>query len=163
MNTSSTPSSPTIECTCSVNQPAPAPTRIIAIAIDGSSHAEAAFNWALTNHIRPDDLVVLLHVQPKITESYTAETTLATKTKSEKSNGILAHYVAQLAANNLQYKAVSIIGNGKDAPLIVAKVEELQASTLIMGSRGQSKLAKRFLGSTSDYCAHNCKCPVVIV
>ncbi|KAJ3065984.1 hypothetical protein HDU98_010679 [Podochytrium sp. JEL0797] len=160
--TSSTPSSSTVECTCSLNQPA-APTRIIAVAIDGSSHAESAFVWALNEHIRPDDLVVLLHVQPKITESYTAEASAATKTKSEKSNGILANYIAQLTAKNLQYKAVSIVGNGKDAPLIVAKVEELQASTLIMGSRGQSKLSKRFLGSTSDYCAHHCKCPVVIV
>ncbi|KAJ3072565.1 hypothetical protein HDU98_003393 [Podochytrium sp. JEL0797] len=145
-----------------LTQPA-APTRIIAIAIDGSSNAEAAFVWALNEHIRPDDLVILLHVQAKITESYTAEASAATKSKAEKSSGILAHYVAQLTAKNLQYKAVSVVGNGKDAQTIVAKVEELQANTLIMGSRGQSTLAKRFLGSTSDYCAHNCNCPVVIV
>ena len=34
---------------------------------------------------------------------------------------------------------------------------------LVMASRGMGQVQRWFVGSVSDYCVHNCPCPVVVV
>ncbi|KAI8051491.1 hypothetical protein BDF22DRAFT_690982 [Syncephalis plumigaleata] len=51
----------------------------------------------------------------------------------------------------------------KAIALRVRKSEEVRADVLIMGSRGLGVLKRTLLGSVSDYCAHNCSMPIIVV
>jgi len=46
---------------------------------------------------------------------------------------------------------------------ILALTENIKPGMLVIGSRGLGALRRTFLGSVSDYCVHNCPCPVVVV
>ena len=52
-------------------------------------------------------------------------------------------------------------GEPGEAILKIAKGEN--ASFVIMGSRGQSKLRRTLMGSVSDYVMHHANCPVIVV
>jgi nucleotide-binding universal stress UspA family protein len=46
---------------------------------------------------------------------------------------------------------------------IVASGEELDASLIVMGSRGLSKLDRALMGSVSDSVVRHARCPVLVV
>lgn len=46
---------------------------------------------------------------------------------------------------------------------ILALAENMKPTMLVIGSRGLGAFKRTFLGSVSDYCVHNCPCPVVVV
>ncbi|RKP27970.1 hypothetical protein SYNPS1DRAFT_11889, partial [Syncephalis pseudoplumigaleata] len=58
-------------------------------------------------------------------------------------------------------KAIALRGDARDE--LVRKSAEVHADVLIMGSRGLGVLKRTLLGSVSDYCAHNCSMPIIIV
>ncbi|KAJ3024748.1 UNVERIFIED_CONTAM: hypothetical protein HDU68_007825 [Siphonaria sp. JEL0065] len=145
--------------------------RTIAIALDMSSYSEFAFNWAIENYLRPDDLVVLLNVLQHASNGVgttngldafgTVDSQVVAETSAkQQSHALLAKFSKILAANGYQYRALSVVGHVKEA--IVHKVKELNATTLILGSRGANALSRSLLGSVSDYCTHHCHCPVLI-
>lgn len=47
--------------------------------------------------------------------------------------------------------------------VICDAVEKLGCYMLVIGSHGYGAIKRTFLGSVSDYCAHNANCPVLIV
>jgi nucleotide-binding universal stress UspA family protein len=47
--------------------------------------------------------------------------------------------------------------------VICNKADMLKAAAVIMASHNRSKLKEFFLGSVTNYCAHHCKQPVLIV
>mmetsp|Transcript_31585 Transcript_31585/g.51091 ORF Transcript_31585/g.51091 Transcript_31585/m.51091 type:complete len:133 (+) Transcript_31585:522-920(+) len=56
-----------------------------------------------------------------------------------------------------------------DVPAVSSKVsilnytENAKPDMLICGSRGMGAMGRAFLGSTSDYLMHNCKCTIIVV
>lgn len=53
--------------------------------------------------------------------------------------------------------------NGDPRDVICEMAEKLAADVLVMGSHGYGLIKRAFLGSVSNYCAQNVKCPVLIV
>ncbi|KAJ3219724.1 hypothetical protein HK099_004619 [Clydaea vesicula] len=146
------------------------PHRIIAIAIDQSNCADYAFNWAVKNLINPEtDQVVLLNVRPYITAPILYATIMTDKgdqySKTDEANKIYSHnlirkYAEILIKQKVKCKGVALRGDPREE--IVYKVDNLKADVLVVGSRGMNAFKRAFVGSTSDYCVHNCHCTVII-
>ena len=47
--------------------------------------------------------------------------------------------------------------------VILAYTEKYKPTMLVCGNRGMGAMGRMFVGSTSDFLVHNCKCTVVIV
>ncbi|KAJ8492064.1 hypothetical protein OPV22_013785 [Ensete ventricosum] len=62
---------------------------------------------------------------------------------------------------NVKVDAKVCIGDPRD--VICQVVEKLGADLLVIGSHGYGFIKRSFLGSVSDHCARNAKCPVLIV
>ncbi|XP_027099294.1 universal stress protein A-like protein [Coffea arabica] len=59
-------------------------------------------------------------------------------------------------------EAITDVGDPKDA-IQEEAVEGLNIQLLVVGSHGRGALKRAFLGSVSNYCVHNMKCPVLVV
>nr|ACU18484.1 unknown [Glycine max] len=55
------------------------------------------------------------------------------------------------------------VENGDPRDVICQMVQKLGADVLVMGSHGYGLIKRAFLGSVSNHCAQNVKCPVLIV
>ncbi|GAU21524.1 hypothetical protein TSUD_34870 [Trifolium subterraneum] len=55
------------------------------------------------------------------------------------------------------------IENGDPRDVICEAVQKLGVDILVMGSHGYGVIKRAFLGSVSNHCAQNVKCPVLIV
>ncbi|CAI9756061.1 unnamed protein product [Fraxinus pennsylvanica] len=59
--------------------------------------------------------------------------------------------------------AETIIEAGDPKDVICEEVEKLKIELLVLGSHSRGALHRAFLGSVSNYCVHNAKCPVLVV
>ncbi|XP_071714236.1 universal stress protein PHOS32-like [Rutidosis leptorrhynchoides] len=165
--------------------------RKVAIAVDLSDESAYAVNWAVQNYLRPDDVVILLHVRPTsvlygadwgaVEPSVTEDE--QSKKKLEDDFDTLttakANEIAKpLVDGNINFK-IRIVKDHDMKERLCLEVERLGLSAVIMGSRGfgaassrrkrmindnnKEGLLERRLGSVSDYCVHHCVCPVVVV
>lgn len=157
--------------------------RKILIAVDESDESMFALSWAVDNLILPcphhsssssgkcSDVIVLLHVQnhpqvlvgpagpgfyitPEILDS-------VRKHQDEISKKVLLRAKTTCDEKHLDTETMVSLGDPRDA--ICEAVEKLHPNFLVLGSHGYGAIKRAFLGSVSDYCAHNAKCPVVIV
>ncbi|KAI9343179.1 hypothetical protein BDR26DRAFT_1006428 [Obelidium mucronatum] len=141
--------------------------RTVAIAVDESKYSEYAVKWAINNYLSPGDVVVLLNVRPVDTTSSTKTESLGRHLKSMEdvslqiSQELILHFIRLLANCKVAAKGISIAGRPKQS--LVAQVNEMLPSVLILGSRGTFTLSRSLLGSVSDHCAAHSKVPVVIV
>ncbi|CAI7756913.1 unnamed protein product [Closterium sp. NIES-54] len=116
------------------------PPRRIVVAIDDSTGSTEALQWALDNmQLQPGrDTIVLVN-----TQSYSAAPT------SRPGKTILPGQTRVM------------IG---DARLSISEAaEQAKADAVVVGSRGHGALKRLVLGSVSEYCAHHCPMPVIIV
>lgn len=56
---------------------------------------------------------------------------------------------------------ITEVGDPKE--VICEAVEKLNIELLVLGNHGRRGLQRAFLGSVSNYCVHNAKCPVLVV
>ncbi|XP_020274688.1 universal stress protein PHOS32-like [Asparagus officinalis] len=63
--------------------------------------------------------------------------------------------------SNIEVEAKAYDGDARE--VICKMVENLGAHVLVMGSHGYGIIKRALIGSVSDYCARNAKCPVVII
>ncbi|KAJ3066434.1 hypothetical protein HK102_007654, partial [Quaeritorhiza haematococci] len=120
------------------------PRRIVCIAIDHSDCSEYAFNWAIENLIKPEtDQVVLLNSRPvpatvgPFVSPYVEYGEWASQIEDanrEESHSLLKAKGAELLKKGCKIRAIALRGDPRDE--IVAKVHELGAHVLVMGSRG---------------------------
>ncbi|KAJ3072564.1 hypothetical protein HDU98_003392 [Podochytrium sp. JEL0797] len=139
--------------------------RTIVIALDSSKSSELAFKHAVKHQIQKDDLVVLIHAQPPLLESHgfftPTDAATANKAQGDECLEVLKKYSELVEDKKVSYKAISLVGPVKES--LVEKVHELRPTILICGSRGAGLISRSLLGSTSDYMARHCDCPVLIV
>nr|XP_043621028.1 universal stress protein PHOS32-like [Erigeron canadensis] len=153
--------------------------RKVAIAVDLSDESAYAVKWAVQNYLRPNDVVILLHVRPT-SVLYGAdwgavepeEETEESKRKQEDEFDIVTNNKAKelarpLIENKLNFR-IHIVKDHDMKERLCLEVERLGLSAVIMGSLGFGNRKKRRirgkgLGSVSDYCVHHCVCPVVVV
>ncbi|KAI8814452.1 hypothetical protein BJ742DRAFT_785462 [Cladochytrium replicatum] len=79
----------------------------------------------------------------------------------EDSHNLLKNYGAKVLKRGIACRAIALRGDPRDE--LVAKVDELKATCLIMGSRGMGQFKRALLGSVSDYCVHHANYPVLVV
>ncbi|KAI3638840.1 hypothetical protein MIR68_003338 [Amoeboaphelidium protococcarum] len=155
--------------------------RTVLIALDNSIASDKAFEWAMHNFIRPqgNDLVVLTTVREPVLVpgaygymdfgEYISEAEEKSRLQAHAliklyGQKMMKHYGMKSALDpdfKIVIKGVVMRGDPRDE--LIRKAEELNASALIIGSRGQNKLKRVLLGSVSDYIAHHCKIPVICV
>lgn len=56
-----------------------------------------------------------------------------------------------------------IVMRGDPRDELVRKAHELGVNALVVGSRGMGLLKRALVGSVSNFCFHNCHCPVIVV
>lgn len=126
--------------------------RTIVFALDPSEHSKTALKWGMLNHIRQNDMVVVLSVgdsADKVVEQAVATVESMAKELFTKS----------------ELQIVRSAVKGKDPrDVIVENVENLRADTLIMGSRGLTGVKRALLGSVSMHCVTELNnCAVIII
>eukprot|EP00249_Psilotum_nudum_P036956 c9131_g1_i2 orf=350-886(+) len=153
--------------------------RKIAIAVDLSDESAYAVRWAVANYLRPDDNVVLLHVQGTrvLYGADWGSIDLAININDEEPEQKLQYDFDALTSNKTANLAkplmdaqipyrIHIVKDHDMKERICLEGERLRVNAVIMGSRGfgeSKKASKGRLGSVSDYCVHHCSCPVVVV
>ncbi|KAF5726365.1 universal stress protein A-like protein [Tripterygium wilfordii] len=145
----------------------------IVVAVDESQESMYALSWCLSNLVprSPDCKLVLLYVKPPppVYSSIDAPGYLFSNdliANLEKYGTDLVRSVmerAEAVYRNFNIDVERVVGSGEAKDVICNAVKRLEADTLVMGSHGYGFLKRAFLGSVSDYCAKNVKCPVVIV
>uniref|UniRef100_A0A6N2MXL6 UspA domain-containing protein n=1 Tax=Salix viminalis TaxID=40686 RepID=A0A6N2MXL6_SALVM len=65
------------------------------------------------------------------------------------------------AKHGVEAETLTEIGDPKEA--ICEAVERLNVQLLVVGSHNRGPVQRAFLGSVSNYCVHNAKCPVLVV
>ncbi|RRT52821.1 hypothetical protein B296_00029596, partial [Ensete ventricosum] len=119
--------------------------RRIVVAVVEGEESTYALQWFLRNLLRAvpaegseaGDTLILVYARPSET-------------------GFLLCDVDQVKVD-----AKVCIGDPRD--VICQVVEKLGADLLVIGSHGYGFIKRSFLGSVSDHCARNAKCPVLIV
>ncbi|KAK7278186.1 hypothetical protein RJT34_23211 [Clitoria ternatea] len=157
--------------------------RKIMVAVDESQESMYALSWCITNLISDTtttnnnnptyNKLVLLYVRPPSAfysldaAGYVFSTDVIDameKYSIQLANSVMERAEAtcrNLNATNIKMERVVGIGDAKN--VICSAVKKLQADTLVMGSHGYGFFKRALLGSVSDHCAKNAKCPVVIV
>jgi nucleotide-binding universal stress UspA family protein len=147
--------------------------RKVMVAIDESDCSHYALEWALQN--LGDSLVksefFIFTVQPIADYTYLYASSFGAAPPDlvrsfqenqkkfslallEKAKGICSKY-------GIVAETLTEIGNPKEA--ICEAVEKLDIQLLVLGSQGRGVIKRALLGSVSNYCAHNAKCPVLVV
>ncbi|KAK1291794.1 hypothetical protein QJS10_CPB17g01129 [Acorus calamus] len=146
----------------------------IVVAVDEGDESMYALTWCLKNFVSPntENTLILLYVRPP-PPVYTsldgtgylfAEDMMATM---EKYSNDLAESVMERAKRIYQdfdnVKVEKKVGSGDARDVICEMVVKLGADVLVMGTHSYGFIKRALLGSVSDYCAKNAKCPVLIV
>jgi nucleotide-binding universal stress UspA family protein len=139
--------------------------RTVLLALDQSPGAEFAFDWAVKNYCKSNDNIHLLYVRRNadgITE-WKLPVDIAGKVEREAETGsaLLQKYIDRATQANLNCKGRTVVGDEREE--ICKEVLRACADVLIVGSRGLNRVQRVFLGSVSEYCAHQSACPVIIV
>ncbi|RKO83529.1 hypothetical protein BDK51DRAFT_33794 [Blyttiomyces helicus] len=142
--------------------------RIVAVAVDASENSEKALDYTLVNIVRKEtDRVVLLNVRavpvPPFDYGFFAVDVGYAIEDCNKltSRSLLQDLARKVVDAGVDCRAIALRGDARAE--IVAKVEELGAVMLVMGSRGMGAIKRTVLGSVSDFCVHNANCPVLVV
>lgn len=134
------------------------PTKKLLVPMDGSDSALRALKLAATE---PETLVLLLNVQPALPRSRFVSKSMIAEHQRRSAEEALAparELLDRLKVNARPYTAI-----GDPAPTIVAFANRHRCAGIVMGSRGQSRIAGLMLGSVAAKVLYLAKCPVTIV
>ncbi|USZ72354.1 universal stress protein [Natronosalvus halobius] len=138
-------------------------TRSIFVPHDGSSHAQAALEYALETF--PDASIVLFHAidpfEVTPTEEQLPPLTDAWLTEHEsEAADLFAEAKASLEDDAVIETATAV---GSPAQSIVAHAEDADADQIVMGSRGRGGAAGLQMGSTAEIVVKRANVPVTVV
>ncbi|KAL3510767.1 hypothetical protein ACH5RR_030168 [Cinchona calisaya] len=143
--------------------------RRVMVAIDEHEGSFYALEWAVKNlheSILNSHLVVFT-AQPSSEYSYIhamepRELRREVQEDQKKTAISLLENAREICnKHGITPEVVTEVGDPKDA--IREAVERLNIQLLVIGSHGRGALKRAFLGSVSNYCVHNVKCPVLVV
>ncbi|KAI6684515.1 hypothetical protein NL676_030428 [Syzygium grande] len=148
--------------------------RKILVAVDESEESMHALSWCLENVVSENskDTLVLLHAKPLRSAYVALDGTgymLSSDTVAaiDRYNNEIADCVmakAKKICHDFGEVAVETrVENGDARDVICHVAQELVPDVLVMGSHGYGLIKRAFLGSVSHHCAHNVKCPVLVV
>ncbi|CAI7826118.1 unnamed protein product [Closterium sp. NIES-53] len=150
--------------------------RRIVVAVDESSEAEFAFAWAMRHVVRDGDRLTVLHVQNPIAaptslgiDQFGMEDVYMPPDTSNRANvralddseKLVERFMALVAASS-KAECEGRVVMGPTEERLVEELKQLTADLAIVGTRDHDVISRTFLGSVSDYLAHNCPCPLVV-
>jgi nucleotide-binding universal stress UspA family protein len=135
----------------------------ILVAVDSSSHAEKAFEYASYMAKKCGSKLLIVHVH----EEFVGVGHSILKELEQRDLEMLQKYKSRAAKESLPAAIIpvdAIESRGNDvAEEILCIADKQKADTIVVGSR-ELKASKEFLmGSVSYKVTHYAKCPVVIV
>ncbi|XP_043721620.1 universal stress protein A-like protein isoform X2 [Telopea speciosissima] len=148
--------------------------RRIVVAVDEGEESMYALSWCLKNVISRDskDTLILLYAKPPCSvypaidgTGYLFSSDIIASMKKYRTD--VADCVMEKANNVCKdipnIKVQTKVGNGDPRDVICEVVEKLAADLLVVGTHGYGFIKRAFLGSVSNHCAQNVKCPILIV
>lgn len=145
----------------------------VMVAIDESENSHNALEWALDKlrETIADSDVIIFTAQPNSDLGYLYASTFGTapadlvasiQENKKKIALILLDKAKDICARHgVDVEIMTEIGDPKEA--ICEAVEKLNVQLLVLGSHDRGPVQRAFLGSVSNYCVHNAKCPVLVV
>ncbi|XP_027350909.1 universal stress protein PHOS32-like isoform X2 [Abrus precatorius] len=157
--------------------------RRVLVAVDAGEESAYALSWSLKNIVFQNsrDTLILLYVKHhqsfftpfdatgRMDDPQTPPILFSSEINAtiEKYSQDVADCVIEKAkklCKHLQHvKVETRVESGDPREVICEMSEKLGADVLVMGSHGYGFIKRSFLGSVSDYCSQNVKCPVLIV
>ncbi|XP_057423241.1 universal stress protein A-like protein isoform X2 [Lotus japonicus] len=146
--------------------------RRIMVTVDEGDESMYALSWCLKNLAFQNDKdhLILLYVKPpRVVYSafdgtgylFSSDITATMERVSQQvAEGVLER--AKGLCNNVENVEVKA-ESGDPRDVICQMVQKWGVDVLVMGSHGYGVIKRAFLGSVSNHCAQNVKCPVVIV
>ncbi|KAL4636806.1 hypothetical protein ACB092_03G035000 [Castanea dentata] len=149
--------------------------RKILVAVDEGEESMHALSWCLKNVISQNykDTLVLLYVKPPRAVYTAIDGTGGYLFSSDilaamdKYSNDVAECVVDKATKMCKdihdVKVETRIDHGDPRDVICEMTQNMGADVLVMGSHGYGLIKRAFLGSVSNHCVQNVKCPVLIV
>ncbi|KAE8010310.1 hypothetical protein FH972_006692 [Carpinus fangiana] len=148
--------------------------RRILVAVDEGEESTHALSWCLKNVISENskDTLILLYVKPPRVVYPALDGTgylfssdiLATIDKYGNDVADCVIEKAKRMCKDLNdVKVETRVAHGDPRDVICQMAEKLGADALVMGSHGYGLIKRALLGSVSNHCVQNVKCPVLIV
>jgi len=132
--------------------------REIVVGVDGSEHSKDAVKWAVREAKLRDAVLRVLCIAPigsDVALDWSVDNSL------EESQEIVDHAVeiAEALEPTVVVRGEVLVGSVAETLVETSEVTDL----LVVGARGVGVLSEFLLGSVSRSCAHQARCPVVIV
>jgi nucleotide-binding universal stress UspA family protein len=138
----------------------------IAVAVDGSAHADRALDFAIDLAKKYGGELTLIAVAPLIPLYIASSEAWIPSEIPEAETKLFRQIVDQGTAKAKAAGAPSVTGvclEGVIVDEILGYLEVHPADLLVVGSRGLSTAKRLLLGSVSDAIAHHSGCPLLIV
>lgn len=144
-------------------------TKRIVIGVDGSEHAAAALDWAISmaKQLQAEVVAVFAIPPPNFLEygaGYAVPVTpveLDPEWRSEMEREFKEQWCKALQGSGLRYRTV--VEDGRAASVISAVADREEADLVVVGRRGRGGVAEMLLGSVSHELSHHCTRPVVLI
>jgi nucleotide-binding universal stress UspA family protein len=139
------------------------------LCADGSEHSDHALKTGLTIVRDPSDIVLVTVINPP-DPSLVVGTGFASGAMTpeefdaleisvqDEGSRILDHTKSAVGLGDVATKILT----GEAASSICDYAEEIDASAIIIGTRGRGGFKRALLGSVSDYVVRHATCPVVV-
>ncbi|KAM3704704.1 hypothetical protein ACJW31_03G025600 [Castanea mollissima] len=148
--------------------------RKILVAVDEGEESMHALSWCLKNVISENSkyTLVLLYVKPPRAVFspldgtgylFSADIMAAMDKYSNDVAECVVEKAKKMCKDLQDVKVETRIEHGDPRDVICQMTEKLGADVLVMGSHGYGLIKRALLGSVSNHCAQNVKCPVLIV
>ncbi len=149
--------------------------RKILVAVDQGEESTYALSWCLQNVVvcqNSKDTIILLYAKPPRAvysaldgSGYLFSTDiLATMERyGEELAESVIEKAKRLCKELKEVKVETMVEYGDAREVICEVAEKLRVDLVVMGSHGYGLIKRAFLGSVSNHCAQNAKCPVLIV
>eukprot|EP00275_Glaucocystis_incrassata_P000344 EC118871.1.p1 GENE.EC118871.1~~EC118871.1.p1 ORF type:complete len:145 (+),score=10.69 EC118871.1:72-506(+) len=142
---------------------------IYAVAVDASSGAQEAFEYATQCFYKPGDSLVLISIadlvdHPGLKPYYLQVEQELNKQTRDKAKAILETYISTAASLGIPCRCIELTGHpGEQVCNVVDQLIKERAVTLLVGRRGIYESERQLLGSVSDFVVKNAACTVVVV
>jgi nucleotide-binding universal stress UspA family protein len=147
--------------------------KTILVPTDGSTHADAAVDWAADLAAKFNASLSLLHVlQENRISAYPEEIRAFARYEKIVVSDLevaqmLAHRLLDLAAGRARSRGATavdtLVTEGNAAKIIVAEANRLNADLIVMGRRGLGSLSEVVLGGVSSKVLHLADCACLTV
>ncbi|PHT28292.1 hypothetical protein CQW23_32107 [Capsicum baccatum] len=148
--------------------------RKILVAVDESEESTYALSWCIENIITgnsTDTLILLYSIPPRAVYSsldgsgylFSSDILASMERYSNEVAQCIMEKAKRACKDLVGVKVETIVEHGDARDVICQAAEKLHVDMLVMGSHGYGVIKRAFLGSVSNHCAQNVRCPVLIV